>query len=75
VDQRLALGDALIRNVHYQAYIFRSDADVTPQCSHAEPAAAEVRRERIPQDQGRDRRRRRLHHRVFARPEDRRDQR
>ena len=37
VDQRLALGDALIRNVHYQAYIFRSDADVTPQCSHAEP--------------------------------------
>jgi len=37
VDQRLALGDALIRNVHYQAYIFRSDADVAPQCSHAEP--------------------------------------
>ena len=37
VDQRLALGDALIRNVHYQAYIFRSDVDVTPQCSHAEP--------------------------------------
>ena len=37
VDQRLALGDALIRNVHYQAYIFRSDADVMPQCSHAEP--------------------------------------
>ena len=37
VDQRLALGDALIRSVHYQAYIFRSDADVTPQCSHAEP--------------------------------------
>jgi hypothetical protein len=38
VDQRLPLDDALIRNVHYQAYIFRSDADVTPQCSHAEPA-------------------------------------
>ncbi len=32
VDQFLELGDKLIRKVHYRAYIFRSDADVTPDC-------------------------------------------
>jgi len=32
VDQFLELGDKLIRKVHYRAYIFRTDADVTPDC-------------------------------------------
>lgn len=32
VDQWLELGDKLIRRVHYRAYIYRSDADVTPDC-------------------------------------------
>lgn len=32
VDQYLELGDKLIRKVHYRAYIYRSDADVTPDC-------------------------------------------
>jgi len=39
VDQVLQLDDALIKRVRYQAYIFRSDADVTPQCQAAVPAA------------------------------------
>ena len=38
VDRFLQLDDALIRRVHYQAYIFRSDSDVTPVCRHNEPA-------------------------------------
>lgn len=40
VDQVLQLDDALIKRVRYQAYIFRSDADVTPQCQAAVPVAA-----------------------------------
>lgn len=38
VEQFLQLDDALIRRVHYQAYIFRSDGNVTPVCRHNEPA-------------------------------------
>lgn len=38
VEQFLQLDDALIRRVHYQAYIFRSDQNVTPVCRHNEPA-------------------------------------
>jgi hypothetical protein len=38
VDQALQLDDALIKRVRYQAYIFRSDADVKPECRHDEPA-------------------------------------
>lgn len=37
VEQFLALGDALIKRVHYQAYIFRSDSSVTPDCRAIEP--------------------------------------
>jgi len=40
VEQFLALGDALIKRVHYQAYIFRSDAPVTPDCKATERAKA-----------------------------------
>ena len=32
VDQWLELGDKLIRRVHYRAYIYRSDGDITPDC-------------------------------------------
>jgi len=32
VDQWLELGDKLIRRVHYRAYIYRTDTDVTPDC-------------------------------------------
>lgn len=32
VDQWLELNDKLIRRVHYRAYIFKSDADVAPDC-------------------------------------------
>lgn len=41
VDQWLELGDKLIRRVHYRAYIYRSDADVTPDCKTlgADPVA------------------------------------
>jgi hypothetical protein len=37
VEQFLQLDDKLIRRVHYQAYIFRSDQNVTPVCRHSEP--------------------------------------
>jgi len=37
VEQFLALGDALIKRVHYQAYIFKSDSPVTPDCKATEP--------------------------------------
>jgi Flp pilus assembly protein TadD len=36
VDQFLAIGDALIKRVHYQAYIFKSDTPVAPDCAAAE---------------------------------------
>lgn len=38
VDQFLQLDDALIRRVHYQAHIFRSDDNVKPVCRHNEPS-------------------------------------
>ncbi|MCK9379495.1 MAG: hypothetical protein M0P95_00355 [Sulfuritalea sp.] len=40
VDQFLALGDALIKRVHYQAYIFKSDSAVTPDCKATEAVKA-----------------------------------
>lgn len=39
VDQQLQLDDALIKKVRYKAFIVRSDADITPQCQAAVPAA------------------------------------
>lgn len=41
VDQWLELGDKLIRRVHYRAYIYRSETDVTPDCKTlgADPVA------------------------------------
>lgn len=38
VDQFLQLDDALIRRVHYQAHIVRSDDDIKPLCQYSEPA-------------------------------------
>ena len=38
VDQFLQLDDALIKRVHYQAQIFRSETDVKPVCRYSEPA-------------------------------------
>ncbi len=40
IDQVLQLDDALIKRVRYQAFIVRSDPDITPQCQAAVPAAA-----------------------------------
>lgn len=39
VDQYLDLGDALIRKVHYQAFIVRSDDKLVPECRYDVPAA------------------------------------
>lgn len=39
VDQQLQLDDPLIKKVRYRAFIVRSDADITPQCQAAVPAA------------------------------------
>ncbi len=40
VDDYLELGDKLIRKVHYQAFFYRSDDNITPDCDYDEPAEA-----------------------------------
>lgn len=40
VDQWLALNDKLIKKVHYEAYIFKTDRAVTPDCKVQEPPKA-----------------------------------
>ena len=57
VDQQLQLDDALIEGA-LQAFIVRSDADITPQCQAAVPAAPKCAASEYPEDQGHDRRRR-----------------
>ncbi len=37
VDQWLNLGDKLIRRVHYQAYIVKSNDPITPDCKYVKP--------------------------------------
>lgn len=41
VDRFLQLDDALIRRVHYQTMIYRTDESVTPQCEFEEPPPAQ----------------------------------
>lgn len=40
VDRWLALEDRLIKKVHYEAYIFKTDREVTPDCKVVEPPKA-----------------------------------
>lgn len=40
VDRWLPLNDRLIKKVHYEAYIFKSDRPVTPDCKVVEPPKA-----------------------------------
>lgn len=40
VDQWLELGDTLIRRVHYEAHIVKSDTPLTPECRYVEPKEA-----------------------------------
>jgi hypothetical protein len=37
VDRFLALNDKLIKRVHYEAYIVKSDKPITPDCKYTEP--------------------------------------
>ncbi len=39
VDQYLELNDKLIRRVHYQAYIMKTDANLNPDCKYVGPEA------------------------------------
>lgn len=40
IDDYLELGDKLIRKVHYQTFLYRSDDNITPDCDYEEPAEA-----------------------------------
>lgn len=40
VDQWLALNDQLIRKVHYEAFIVKSEKELTPDCNYAKPEEA-----------------------------------
>ncbi len=40
IDDYLELGDKLIRKVHYQTFIYRSDENITPDCDYEEPEEA-----------------------------------
>jgi len=40
VDDYLELGDKLIRKVHYQAFFYRSEDNITPDCDYDEPEEA-----------------------------------